>query len=140
MTFECHVVGRPEPVVKWFREGTLIQHSPDYHVSFNNGISTLIIMEVFPEDSGKFKCTATNASGGTTTEANLRVERKCLVSTIMICIFYSRIFFRTLIRFNTKLGLLLLYSLLNLYLIQYWNNFDMLFHVRFIYPNHTCTE
>ena len=45
---------------------------------------TLVIAEVFPEDSGIFKCVATNAEGTTTTESRLEVERELPVFGVFI--------------------------------------------------------
>ncbi|XP_046554786.1 myosin light chain kinase, smooth muscle-like [Haliotis rubra] len=74
VVFEVRVDGRPEPIVKWYREDALIETSPDYEITSSNGVHRLTIHEVFPEDSGKFTCIATNADGTTTTESRLHVE------------------------------------------------------------------
>ncbi|KAK3083136.1 hypothetical protein FSP39_014900 [Pinctada imbricata] len=73
VVFECDVKGLPEPVVKWYREGIIIPNSADYQIKFENGKCSLTIAEIFPEDSGRFKCVATNAEGSTATESTLRV-------------------------------------------------------------------
>ena len=76
VTLTVRIEGRPEPVVRWYREGCIIEHSPDYHISQLDKDFTLVIAEVFPEDSGVFKCVATNAEGTTTSESRLEVERE----------------------------------------------------------------
>lgn len=70
------VEGHPEPVVHWYRDGCVIEHSPDYQISQMDKEFSLLIAEVFPEDSGIFKCVATNAEGSSSSEARLEVERE----------------------------------------------------------------
>ena len=84
VTLTVRIEGRPEPVVRWYREGCIIEHSPDYHISQMDKDFTLVIAEVFPEDSGIFKCVATNAEGTTTTESRLEVERELPVFGVFI--------------------------------------------------------
>lgn len=79
VVLECWVDARPEPIVKWYREGIEIQNTPDYTITFQEGVCTLIILEVFPEDAGKFTCVATNAEGRSVSEAFLQVERECQI-------------------------------------------------------------
>lgn len=76
VTFECRIEGRPEPIVKWYREGVVIQSSPDYQITYYDSRSTLTIMEVFPEDTGNFQCVAANGGGTVMTEAFLKVDKK----------------------------------------------------------------
>lgn len=66
--------GRPEPIVKWYREDVEIVNSPDYILSQTDKTYRLTIVEAFPEDSGKFRVVATNVEGSVTSETNLRVE------------------------------------------------------------------
>lgn len=80
--FEVKVQGNPEPVVKWFREDIEIVSSPDFELSRTDTVYRLQISEVFPEDAGKFTCTASNALGTETTEAYLYVQRKCGVAFV----------------------------------------------------------
>lgn len=68
----------PEPIIKWYREGLIIRNSPDYQITFENNTSRLSVAEVFPEDTGMYKCVATNADGSDSTEAMLRVIGKPL--------------------------------------------------------------
>lgn len=63
----------PEPIIKWYREGLIIRNSPDYQITVETGTSRLAVAEVFPEDTGVYKCVATNADGSDSTEAMLRV-------------------------------------------------------------------
>ncbi|XP_042315272.1 myopalladin isoform X2 [Sceloporus undulatus] len=82
VVFECRVKGAPSPKVEWYREGTLIEDSPDFRIlqkkprsmSEPEEICTLVIAEVFSEDSGSFTCTASNKYGTVSSSAHLAVK------------------------------------------------------------------
>ncbi|NXR38407.1 MYPN protein, partial [Zosterops hypoxanthus] len=77
VVFECRVKGAPSPKVEWYREGTLIEDSPDFRIlqkSMFLEICTLVIAEVFSEDSGSFTCTASNKYGTVSSIAHLTVK------------------------------------------------------------------
>ncbi|XP_072851296.2 myopalladin isoform X2 [Pogona vitticeps] len=82
VVFECRVKGAPSPKVEWYREGTLIEDSPDFRIlqkkprsmSEPEEICTLVIAEVFSEDSGSFTCTASNKYGTVSNSAYLMVK------------------------------------------------------------------
>uniref|UniRef100_A0A8C0JGD5 Myopalladin n=1 Tax=Chelonoidis abingdonii TaxID=106734 RepID=A0A8C0JGD5_CHEAB len=82
VVFECRVKGAPSPKVEWYREGTLIQDSPDFRIlqkkprsmTEPEEICTLVIAEVFSEDSGSFTCTASNKYGTVSSIACLTVK------------------------------------------------------------------
>ncbi|XP_047458110.1 myopalladin isoform X2 [Mugil cephalus] len=82
VVLECRVKGSPSPRVDWYREGTLIDDSPDFRIlqkkprspAESEEICTLVIAEVFPEDSGVFTCTANNKYGTVSSTAALRVK------------------------------------------------------------------
>ncbi|XP_026133568.1 myopalladin-like isoform X2 [Carassius auratus] len=84
VVLECRVKGIPSPKVDWYREGTLIEDSPDFRIlqkkprsmAESEEICTLVIAEVFPEDSGTFTCTASNKYGTISSTAALRVKGK----------------------------------------------------------------
>ncbi|XP_040274581.1 palladin isoform X1 [Bufo bufo] len=81
VVLECRVKGTPPVKVKWFRQGTEIQDSPDFRIlqkkprcaSEPEEICTLVIAETFPEDAGVFMCTARNDYGSVTCSAQLTV-------------------------------------------------------------------
>lgn len=81
-TFECQVVGDPEPDVTWYKDGMSIQNNPDYKTVFENGKCSLTIEETFTEDSAKFKCKAINNYGSADTCATLSV-RETDVNTLL---------------------------------------------------------
>ncbi|KAM9197933.1 myopalladin [Dugong dugon] len=82
VVFECRVKGAPSPKVEWYREGTLIEDSPDFRIlqkkprsmAEPEEICTLVIAEVFAEDSGCFTCTASNKYGTVSSIAQLDVR------------------------------------------------------------------
>ncbi|XP_010225910.1 PREDICTED: myopalladin [Tinamus guttatus] len=82
VVFECRVKGAPSPKVEWYREGTLIEDSPDFRIlqkkprsmAEPEEICTLVIAEVFSEDSGTFTCTASNKYGTVSSIAHLSVK------------------------------------------------------------------
>ncbi|NXO84056.1 MYPN protein, partial [Sitta europaea] len=82
VVFECRVKGAPSPKVEWYREGTLIEDSPDFRIlqkkprsmAEPEEICTLVIAEVFSEDSGSFTCTASNKYGTVSSTARLAVK------------------------------------------------------------------
>uniref|UniRef100_A0A8C1TZK6 Ig-like domain-containing protein n=1 Tax=Cyprinus carpio TaxID=7962 RepID=A0A8C1TZK6_CYPCA len=87
VVLECRVKGIPSPKVDWYREGTLIEDSPDFRIlqkkprsmAESEEICTLVIAEVFPEDSGTFTCTASNKYGTISSTAALRVKGNFLI-------------------------------------------------------------
>uniref|UniRef100_A0A3Q1F5H5 Myopalladin n=1 Tax=Acanthochromis polyacanthus TaxID=80966 RepID=A0A3Q1F5H5_9TELE len=87
VVLECRVKGVPSPRVDWYREGKHIEDSPDFRIlqkskllsitffpSPLEEICTLVIAEVFPEDSGMFTCTANNKYGTVSSAAALWVK------------------------------------------------------------------
>uniref|UniRef100_A0A8C5WRF4 Myopalladin n=1 Tax=Laticauda laticaudata TaxID=8630 RepID=A0A8C5WRF4_LATLA len=82
VVFECRVKGAPSPKVDWYREGTLIEDSPDFRIlqkkprsmAEPEEICTLVIAEVFSEDSGSFTCTASNKYGTVSSSSHLIVK------------------------------------------------------------------
>ncbi|CAL1540816.1 unnamed protein product [Lymnaea stagnalis] len=66
--------GKPEPVIRWYREGKQLSDQADFEISYRNGRVTMSIPEVFPEDSGHFTCTAENQAGKASSTAELVVR------------------------------------------------------------------
>ncbi|XP_019953529.2 myopalladin isoform X1 [Paralichthys olivaceus] len=82
VVLEGRVKGIPSPRVDWYREGKSIEDSADFRIlqkkprspAEPEEICTLVIAEVFPEDSGVFTCTASNKYGTVSSTAALRVR------------------------------------------------------------------
>nr|XP_020456994.1 myopalladin [Monopterus albus] len=85
VVLECRVKGLPSPRVDWYREGKIIEDSPDFRIlqkkprspGESEEICTLVIAEVILEDSGTFTCTASNKYGTVSSSAALRVKGSC---------------------------------------------------------------
>ncbi|KAK7901707.1 hypothetical protein WMY93_018476 [Mugilogobius chulae] len=68
--------------VEWYQDGKLIQDSPEFRIlqkkprspAESEEICTLVIAEVFPEDSGTFRCTASNNYGAVSSSAELKIK------------------------------------------------------------------
>ncbi|CAB1312428.1 unnamed protein product, partial [Coregonus sp. 'balchen'] len=92
VVLECCVKGVPSPKVDWYREGTVIEDSPDFRILQKKPrsmaeleeICTLVIAEVFPEDSGTFTCTASNKYGTVSSIAALRVKGTLTVESTQV--------------------------------------------------------
>ena len=76
VTFGGCVKGKPEPSIKWFKEGKALTDSADFEITFKNGRVELSIPEVFEEDAGKYMCSAENKAGRTSSSAELIVKGK----------------------------------------------------------------
>ncbi|XP_030603938.1 myopalladin [Archocentrus centrarchus] len=82
VVLESRVKGVPSPRVDWYREGKIVEDSPDFRIlqkkprspAESEEICTLVIAEVFPEDSGMFTCTANNKYGTVSSSAALKVK------------------------------------------------------------------
>ncbi|MBN3305902.1 MYOTI protein, partial [Amia calva] len=81
VVLECRIRGTPPLHVMWYREEELIVDSADFRilrkkassVSVPEEVCTLVITEAFPEDSGMFKCVASNQFGTVSCSALLEV-------------------------------------------------------------------
>ncbi|KAJ0067249.1 hypothetical protein NL108_015117 [Boleophthalmus pectinirostris] len=82
VVLECRIKGTPSPRVEWYQDGKLIQDSPEFRIlqkkprspAESEEICTLVIAEVFPEDSGTFRCTASNNYGSVSSTAELKIK------------------------------------------------------------------
>ncbi|CAG2187953.1 Myosin light chain kinase, smooth muscle,Myosin light chain kinase family member 4,Death-associated protein kinase 2,Myosin light chain kinase 3,Death-associated protein kinase 1,Death-associated protein kinase 3,Myosin light chain kinase 2, skeletal/cardiac muscle [Mytilus edulis] len=74
VTLECEIQGQPRPQITWYRESKEILDSQDFQISAIGDKCKLIIMEVFPEDDGKYSCKAVSEKGEATTSCQLLVE------------------------------------------------------------------
>lgn len=76
LSLKCSVKGTPEPQVEWTKNGQILRSSDIMDLKYKNGVATLAIGEVYPEDEGDYVCKATNLAGTTTTRCKLTVIRK----------------------------------------------------------------
>ncbi|XP_077091796.1 palladin [Siphateles boraxobius] len=81
VVLECRIRGTPPLQISWFRENEQILDSADFRIlrkkassaSVPEELCTLVITEAYPEDSGIFKCTASNQFGTATCSAMLEI-------------------------------------------------------------------
>ncbi|XP_022670614.1 titin-like isoform X6 [Varroa destructor] len=74
ITLTCIVEGCPMPTIRWFKDNMLLANGPDHQISFDSGIARLTIPYVFPQDSGRYVCTATNVAGSVITSCLVHVN------------------------------------------------------------------
>ncbi|XP_046701046.1 myosin light chain kinase, smooth muscle isoform X1 [Silurus meridionalis] len=74
VTMTVEVTGHPAPEVLWLQNGKEIQESEDFHFESKGNQYSLLIQEVFPEDTGTYTCEAWNEAGEARTEALLTVQ------------------------------------------------------------------
>lgn len=73
----CRVTATPKPTVLWYLNDEKLDQETDdvYKISVDSeGLCTLSISEVFPEDEGIYRCEAVNVHGRDTTEVDLLVR------------------------------------------------------------------
>lgn len=74
---ECTVVGKPEPEVKWVRDGVPV-NVDNQHVIVKkdqDGHQTLIIKDASTADAGRYSCEAANKAGKAETSAELKFPK-----------------------------------------------------------------
>ena len=77
VAFECDVVGNPEPLVTWYKDGIEIEGETS---------KTLAIAEVDLPDRAAYHCMALNSQGNVTSDEaylNIRGEMYLLATTIL---------------------------------------------------------
>jgi len=73
LELKVQVKGDPDPQVTWSKDGKPISSNEAMEVKYKNGVASVIINEIFPEDSGKFTCKATNTKGSVETSSKVAV-------------------------------------------------------------------
>ena len=70
------VKGDPLPQVTWTKDGKDLASNDIIEVKYKNGVALLTVNEIYPEDSGKYTCKASNAKGSVETSSNIKVLPK----------------------------------------------------------------
>merc|ERR1719411_1738810 len=73
LELKVQVKGDPDPMVTWTKDGKPITSSEVMEVKYKNGVASVTINEVFPEDGGKYTCKATNTKGSVETSSKVTV-------------------------------------------------------------------
>ena len=75
VTFTARIIGTPAPVVSWYRNNMLVKPSKYFRMeSTPDGIHSLCMREVFPEDTGTYRCVARSKAGEVSCKADLKVH------------------------------------------------------------------
>ncbi|CAH1789041.1 unnamed protein product, partial [Owenia fusiformis] len=74
VSLEGCVDGKPEPTIKWFKDGNDVTDRADYEISFQGGRVALTIPELFDDDGGKYTCQARNVAGTSSSSAELIIK------------------------------------------------------------------
>ena len=73
LSLKCTVTGDPEPQVVWLKDGQTLSSSDIIDLRYKQGLASLTINEVFPEDEGVYTCKATNSLGSVDTTCKLTI-------------------------------------------------------------------
>lgn len=75
--------GVPAPTVTWYFNSQPVRPGQDFQINVDvrRGESTLVIVEVFPEDEGEYMCKAENPLGTAITHCHLFVRSKLALHT-----------------------------------------------------------
>jgi len=72
----CDITGKPEPTIKWMKDGKEVQTNRRVKTDYDGLTSTLLFKEVSLDDEALYECIATNDLGKATTSADLLVDEK----------------------------------------------------------------
>lgn len=75
--FTCVVSGKPTPKVTWYHNNEVVQQAKDVLIMQDSeGVCSLAISEVFPENAGEYSCEVNNKVGKAICKSSLIVEGK----------------------------------------------------------------
>ena len=61
------------------KDGTELEESAKYRMTYHDGVASLFINGLEPEDAGEIMCKATNNMGSVKTKADLTIEGKDMI-------------------------------------------------------------
>ena len=61
------------PQVTWTKDGKPLTSNDIMEVKYKNGVASLTVEEIYPEDAGRYACKATNAKGAVETSSRVKV-------------------------------------------------------------------
>jgi len=73
LALRCQVHGDPDPKIVWSKNGDVLASSDVVDLKYRQGVASLQIGEVFPEDEGLYECRAYNSMGEVTTTCQVTV-------------------------------------------------------------------
>ena len=88
VSMTSNVLGSPE--VKWYKGREQINDSEDFRYENDGSTYRLVIAEVFPEDSGMYKCVAENEAGSASSCFTVFVEGTWEVIRLVFMAIYDK--------------------------------------------------
>ena len=83
VVLEASVSGKPVPTVEWVKDETAVEDSPHFSVEDEDGKHSLTISDAGPEDSGIYKCVASNSAGTSIRTFNVNIEGENILLTLV---------------------------------------------------------
>ncbi|CAH1803279.1 unnamed protein product, partial [Owenia fusiformis] len=78
VTFRCSISSRarPVPTITWFHDNKVVEETPDFQLRYisETGECIMKIVEVFPQDTGEYRCEAEFPHGTAVTTCYLTVD------------------------------------------------------------------
>lgn len=71
---DCKLSATPKPNIEWTKNGRPVNESRRVRTEFDGQLSSLVISDVRPEDSGEYQCIAKNKIGTASCRTNLVVS------------------------------------------------------------------
>lgn len=96
VVFQCGATGKPAPEYSWVdNNNMLLENGDEVHMNSETGV--LKLMNLRPEQSGEYRCTATNSAGEDFKTAHLQVvyfvQMYCSLYCFITIYLYSNIVF-----------------------------------------------
>ena len=86
VVLEATVAGKPPPTVEWVKDDANVKNSSHLKIQSKNGNHTLTVSGAGEEDSGVYKCIASNPAGTASKTFNVNIQGKsCLYSSLQFC-------------------------------------------------------
>jgi len=76
LELKVSVKGDPLPQVIWSKDGKQIASNDIMEVKYKNGVASVVIDEIYPEDAGRYACKATNPKGSVETSSRVKILPK----------------------------------------------------------------
>lgn len=74
IVLQATVSGKPVPTVEWVKDNSKVEDSSRFNIKAKDGKHTLTIAGAGPDDSGVYKCVASNPAGTSTRTYNVNIE------------------------------------------------------------------
>nr|CAD7442105.1 unnamed protein product [Timema bartmani] len=81
---DCVIIGQPEPEVIWYHDDHPVKESNDFKLLFQGDRCSLVIEEVYLEDSGEYKVVAINSAGEASSKCDLTIKCEYCISALGI--------------------------------------------------------